>query len=144
MEVGYAKLCIGYVVATALLTGSVGVADFTAERLADPRRLALARRVELVANEVVDANALAPQRVDVELQNGQVYTIDLPAVLGHPDRPLGRIEQLRKFEACCRSASIAFDPAAVAELAAAIDRLDTVDDVRGVLDLVVASDRASA
>jgi 2-methylcitrate dehydratase PrpD len=143
MEVGYAKLCIGYVVATALLTGSVGVDDFTADRLADPRRLALARRVQLVANEIIDPNALAPQSVEVELKNGALHKVDLPAVLGHPDRPLGRAEQLKKFEACCRSASTTFDRAVVAQLVAAIDRLDTVDDVRSILDLMVVSDRAS-
>jgi 2-methylcitrate dehydratase PrpD len=142
MEVGYAKLCIGYVVATALLTGSVGVADFTAERLADPRRLALAQRVELAANDIIDANALAPQSVEVALKDGAVYSVDLPAVLGHPDRPLGRAEQLKKFEACCRSASTTFDPAVVAQLVTAIDRLDTIDDVRSILDLIV-SDHAS-
>jgi 2-methylcitrate dehydratase PrpD len=139
MEPGYAKLCIGYVVATALLTGSVGVADFTAERLADPRRMALAQCVELVGNDVVDANALAPQRVEVTLKNGAVYGMDLPAVLGHPERPLARADQLRKFEACCRSASSPFDAAVMAQIIAAVDRLDTVADVRAVVDLLVAS-----
>jgi 2-methylcitrate dehydratase PrpD len=143
MEVGYAKLCIGYVVATALLTGSVRVEDFTAERLADPQRLTLARRVELVANEIIDANALAPQSVEIRLKNGAVYTIHLPAVLGHPERPLGRAEQLQKFEACCASAKSAFAPSQVAQLLAALDSLDTVDEVSIVVDLAVSADAAS-
>jgi len=138
MNVGYAKLCMGYDVATALLTGDVGIRDFDAEALADPRRIALGRRVEVVSNRNADANALGPQSVEVALHSGATHTIDLPALLGHPDNPLSRERQMKKFDACWRSAGVAFDPRQIEQLIEALDNFDALSDVRRVVDLSIA------
>src|SRR5690606_764426 len=44
MAVSYARLCAPYVIACALQSGGVDLADFTGAALSDPARLALARR----------------------------------------------------------------------------------------------------
>jgi len=138
MEVGYAKLCMGYVVATALLTGTVGITDFEADKRADPERLELGARVQVVPNDVTDPNALVPQSVEVSLRDGRVFSIELAAVLGHPDRPLERDARLQKFEACCASARVPLDTAQVMELIAALEQLDQLEDARRLVDLAIA------
>jgi 2-methylcitrate dehydratase PrpD len=106
MDVNYARLCLGYLVATWLLQGRVGLADFDRAALDDPERLALAQCVVAVPNDCNDPNALAPQRVTLRLHDGRELAIDLPAVLGHPQRPLSAGAQRAKFDACCAHAGL--------------------------------------
>lgn len=138
MNVGYAKLCMGYSVATALITGHVGIEDFDADNLADPARLALAQRVEVLDNGIPDENALGPQSVEVDLKDGRTLRIEVPAVLGHPDRPFVRERQVEKFDACLRSAPFHIGAAQRDELLATLDDLENVPDVRRILDLTTA------
>ena len=128
MDVNYARLCLGYLAATFLLRGSVDPSDFTPTALADPQRLALAAKVFAVPNDSVDPNALAPQSLRVDLRDGQQHGIDLPAVLGHPERPLSPAAQGAKFDACCAQAGMS--PASAAALAQACAALPTLDDLR--------------
>jgi 2-methylcitrate dehydratase PrpD len=138
MEAGYARLCMRYGVATALLTGTVGIDDFTLERLNDPARLELGRRVELVIDESIEASALLPQRVQITLKSGATFDVELPTVLGHPDRPLAEAALVEKFEACCRSARVPLEGDQVARLNAACISLAASSDVRGIVELAVA------
>lgn len=100
MDVTYARLCFQYVGALALLHGGVDVADFSAERLADPRPHDLARRIDLVADDNPDPNALAPQAVSARLNDGRTLRVDIPHTLGSPERPLSREQHLAKFRRC--------------------------------------------
>ena len=100
MDVTYARLCFQYVGALALLQGGVDVADFSPERLADPRLHAIAQRIELMADGNTDPNALGPQAVTAELAAGRTLRIDVPHTLGSPERPLSREQHLAKFRRC--------------------------------------------
>lgn len=138
MSVGYAKLCMGYSVATALLSGQVGIEDFDAEKMLDPARLALAQRVEVLENGVRDENALGPQSVEVDLKDGRTLRIEASVVLGHPDRPFVRERQVEKFDSCLRSAPFYIGETQRDELLATLDDLENVPDVRRILDLSTA------
>ncbi|WPC06235.1 MmgE/PrpD family protein [Pseudomonas benzenivorans] len=138
MNVGYAKLCMGYSIAAALLTGQVGIEDFDPEQLNDPTRLALAQRVEVLDNGIGDENALGPQTVEVELQDGRTLRIEVPAMLGHPQRPLVRSRQVAKFDACLRSAPVPIEQDQRDALLAALDDLENLSDVRRIVDLATS------
>ena len=127
MDVNYARLCLPYLAATCLLRGGVGLADFERSALDDPLRRALAARVASVPNGCTDPNALAPQSLRVELRDGRALDIDLPAVLGHPDRPLSAAAQRAKFDACCAHAGLGM--VATEALAAACAALPEETDV---------------
>src|SRR5690606_13057472 len=73
MAVSYARLCAPYVIACALQSGGVDLADSEDAALADPARLALARRVRLSADDNPDPNALAPVTVAVCLRDGRTH-----------------------------------------------------------------------
>ena len=105
MDVTYARLCFQYVGALALLQGGVDVADFSPERLADPRLHAIAQRIELAADGNPDPNALAPQTVTAELADGRTLRIEVPHTLGSPQRPLSREQHLAKFRRCLSCAA---------------------------------------
>lgn len=137
MDVSYAKLCNGYIAATALLTGNVTVQDFDPQCLADPDRLALGKKVTTRLNDSRDPNALAPVNLEVTLTTGQQVSIDLPAVLGNPDKPLTRSAQLIKFRAACKSALCPFSDAQIEKLINDIDELEQIQNISQLVDLMI-------
>ncbi len=143
MAPSYARLCLPYVVATALLTGDVGVEDFEPDAIASPERQALARCVRLVPNDNSSLNALAPQRVEIDLADGRTVYLDLPAVLGAPQRPLTEAQQIAKARRAIGSARVPLSPAAIDELLAVVSRLEAVDDVAALVDRLVVTPEAT-
>ena len=111
MDVNYARLCLPYLAASYLLNQRITLDDFSPAALADPQRHALATRLRLVPNACTDPNALAPQSLSLGTRDGQHLHIDLPAVLGHPLRPLPGPAQRAKFDACCTHAGLPADAA---------------------------------
>ncbi|MBB5210130.1 MmgE/PrpD family protein [Microbulbifer hydrolyticus] len=136
MSVNYARLCIGYVAATLLLSGDVGVEDFDPAALADPVRQNLAARITMTPSASKDPNALAPQTVTVRLNDGTEYRRELTAILGHPENPLDRSRQLAKFRRCLGSARTPFDAETGVAIIARIERLEqlaSVSELTGLL-----------
>jgi aconitate decarboxylase len=138
MQANYAKLCMGYIAATWLLTGAVDVTDFSPENIADPARQALASRFSMGANDCTDPNALAPQTVVVTLADGTVLREELPSVLGSPERPLSAGQQLAKFRRCCASAQPALAAAQIEQLHEQLMQLEQLNSVSSLVDGMIA------
>lgn len=133
----YARLCLPFVAATALLRGSVDVPDFRGVRLTDASVHELARRVEIVVDDNPDENALTPQTIQVTLRNGQRCDIHLESVIGHPDRPLSREQQVGKFRRCWTYGAHRLREERGDRLIALTDRLEDMVDVRELVALTV-------
>jgi len=138
MTQNYARLCGAYVAARLLLTGDVGVHDFTAAALGDAATLELAGRIAIEADGNPDPNAFTPIAVSIRLRSGAEHTKSLSVVYGNPAKPMTRDAHLAKFRG-----NVAFAdgplPAANAEaLIALVDDLETLDDARRLVDLIVA------
>ncbi len=134
MAPSYARLCLPYVAATALLHGDVQVTDFDPTALADPARHALAARIRIVKDGNPAVNVLAPQRVEISLHDGTELALDLPAVLGAPARPLGRERHLTKFRRAAASGLRPMSETNVERLIDLVDHLEQLDDVRTLVD----------
>lgn len=94
-----ARFSIAYVVATALLHGSVRLAAFSQERLDSPAIRALMERVQLEVEPQLDA-AFPRQRaaqVRITLRDGQTFAMLQPTRKGDPDMPLSDEELNEKF-----------------------------------------------
>jgi aconitate decarboxylase len=129
MSPGYARLCLPYVGAVCLRRGTVGLGDFSAAALTDPETLALARRLTVLEDANPDPNALAPQRVEIDLAEGRTVACAVTSVLGSPERPLSPAAARAKFDACWRSAPhLPYHRAAA--LWDAIAALESLEDVR--------------
>jgi 2-methylcitrate dehydratase PrpD len=100
MSASYARLCLAYCGAVCLRHGTLGLGDFTENALADPDRLALASRLSVIADTNPDPNALAPQRVELDLADGRTIACDVAEVIGSPARPLSADAARAKFAAC--------------------------------------------
>ncbi|WP_371189393.1 MmgE/PrpD family protein [Thalassotalea maritima] len=137
MDVNYAKLCNGFIGATTLLTGGVGVNDFDSEHRHDAQRLALAKKFTMQQNSIVDANALAPIEVTVRLNNGATYQIELRHILGHPQHPLTIEQQLEKFHRACASAQRPFTSQQIDKLINSIDAIEQIPNINNVIKQMV-------
>jgi aconitate decarboxylase len=141
MDVNYARLCLPYLAATALLKSAaqrpvvaINLDDFSESDLSNVNAKALAQRIFAVPNRHTDPNALAPQSLRISLHNGQSFSQALPAVLGHPGRPLSATAQRAKFEHCCEHAGLSKD--ATAQLHSACQQLAQTPDVARWVDLM--------
>jgi aconitate decarboxylase len=134
MAPSYARLCAPYVIATALQSGNVDVLDFEPQRIADPQRQALAGRIRVVPDGNPSLNALAPQRVEVQLHDGSQHAVDLPAVLGAPGRPLSRERHLAKFRRAASSGAQPLAARRIEDLIRLVDELDALPDMRRLVD----------
>ena len=94
-----ARFSIPYVVATALLYGSVRLAAFSSERLADLAIRDLMTRIELSVDPALDA-AFPGQRaahVRIELNDGRTASFYQPTRKGDPEAPLTDDDLSNKF-----------------------------------------------
>lgn len=140
MDVNYARLCLPYLAATGVLTGGVTLDDFERTALDDPARHALAACVRWGPNDCTDPNALAPQTLSITLRDGRPLVLELPAVLGHPARPLPPAAQRAKFDACCAHAG--FSTAASERLHEACRTLADCTDLRSFTALMTRTEPA--
>jgi 2-methylcitrate dehydratase PrpD len=137
LEVNYARLCLPYVGAIALMKGDVGLTDFTPDRLNDPAIHQLAARIEVVVNDVTEASAFVPQAARALLKDGRVLEVGIDTLLGTPQRPLSREAHLAKFRACCAFGFGRPNPALEDALIEATDQLSELIDV-GLLGRLAA------
>lgn len=94
-----ARFSIPYVVATALLFGSVRLAAFSEERLQDTRLRHLMRRIELSVDPSLDAAFPAQRaaRVTIRTKDDAVFEHLQPTRKGDPDAPLTDADLNDKF-----------------------------------------------
>jgi 2-methylcitrate dehydratase PrpD len=111
--------------AKALTYGAVALADFTPQGLADPAARAIA---ELTSCTVDDGARGAS--VTVRTTDGRRLCAQIETPLGHPSRPLPQDRLLAKFRDCCGYAASPPSEQGQQRMIDAIDRLETIDDVR--------------
>ena len=112
-----------FTVATALVHGSVRLAAFTADRLADPRTQALTQRIDVELDPLCQADfpGRRSARLRVTLADGTVLERYQPTRKGDPDDPLTDAELAAKFHELA-------SPAIGANAAAALlHELETLD-----------------
>lgn len=125
-----------FTVASALLGGGglgLYLDDFSDERACDPRRLELARRVRLVADEECDRifPLRFPARLRVRTVGGETREVFVASSRGGPEHPLSDDELRRKFEL---NASRVLGADRVHELAELIGRFEQGETPARLLD----------
>ena len=138
MTINYARLCAAYVAARALITGTVGIEDFTDAAYRDPATRALARRVAVSVRDRGDPNALVPVEVEVVLADGRRLETRLETVYGNPRKPMSREAHLAKFQRNCGLGAALVPEAEARRAIALVDALETVPDVAALVDCVTA------
>jgi 2-methylcitrate dehydratase PrpD len=128
------KFSMPFCAAAAVVDGHVGLATFTADRLADPVVAGMRERVEMSVDPSLDSGAppLTQARVQVTLKDGRVLGAAANGARGYPDRPATSEQLAAKFLSC---AGAALSDARARQALAALQRIDSATDVRTVIDL---------
>lgn len=132
----YARLCMAYAVAKVLQKGSIDLADFRGEALADRQTHALAARVETRDDGNPDPNALGPQTVVVHLSDGTAHSWRCETMLANPARPLTPEQYLAKFRRCLDFSATPLGAGTAGRLIEAVERLEEIEDVRSLTAMI--------
>jgi 2-methylcitrate dehydratase PrpD len=135
MEINYARLNGQYAAAVMLSRGFIGIDDFTLEAIRAPERVALARKVSIVVNDNPDPNALSPVEVDIHMADGTVHSKRIETVYGNPAKPMTRDAHLAKFRRNWESAACGLKDVDAEVMINRVDTLETVPDIRELIDL---------
>lgn len=125
-----------YTSAVKLLDGEVFIEQFAESRLADPRVMALIERIQIAHDPVFDAGGAATRhavRVEAELNDGKVTTVNVEQRRGSSRFPLTRDEIVRKFRGLAKVALPASSVEKIIELVDDIDRLSDMQPLAALL-----------
>lgn len=126
-----AQMSLPYSIAATLETGGAMLDQYTAEALARPGVLALARRVTVVHDpSVPDGDE---PYVDVELKNGQRLSDRVAVARGDCANPLCEAEIIGKFRT---TAGLVLEAAHVARIEQAVRDVATLDNARALDELM--------
>lgn len=127
-----AQLNLSYCVATLLLEGDAFVDQFTAAKVADLARMALAKKVDVIEDPAITALGSKFRhkvRVDLHLQDGTVMAETLETPRGSEKNFASASDITAKFS---KLASRVFSPAERDRIMELVTKLDTLSDI-GVL-----------
>jgi len=131
-----AQLNLPFCVATYLLEGDCGVEQFTDAAVADPKRMALAERIEVKADPAITAKGAPCRhsvRVEVQLRGGERLECAKEAPRGSERNFAAPADIIAKFE---KLAAHGLSPARAAELRDAVLGLERLRDAGQIADLM--------
>ncbi|WP_116132755.1 MmgE/PrpD family protein [Tropicimonas sp. IMCC34043] len=128
-----ARFSTQYLVARALLHGTVGLNDFQPDALGDGQTQEVMRRIDLATHDCGDLNL---GRIAVTLPGGARHEASASIAMGRGrDNPLSEDEFRRKFDDCCTAL---MTPADAAMLYDGLMALETQSAVTGMTCLLAA------
>src|SRR5579871_2417993 len=132
-----AQLNMSYCLATLLLEGDVFVEQFSEDKLADPDRLALAAKVEVIEDPAITARGSKfrhMMHVAVHLTDGTVLEETVEAPRGSEKSFASADDVVAKFMKLTAPRMAPADAHKLAELVLNLDRLPSVDEVLRALN----------
>ena len=128
------KFSVQYTTAVALLDGEITVDSFTNERRFAPDLVALLPKVKLTIDDAIPPDFDRMHViVNVWLSDGRQLSKRVDKLAGWIGSPLTREQRLKKFFSCVRRVIEENAARRVLEL---VERLDTLPDVREIMDIV--------
>lgn len=134
-----AQFSIPYTVATAFVDGGVRLEHFSDVALQRKDILALAQKVEAFVDEEMErqtGRGVTPAELYVEMDDGSTHRLRMDVPEGHPSRPISRETFSEKAADCFRAASRPLRDGASQELRALVDKLESLDDVRKLVQVL--------
>jgi 2-methylcitrate dehydratase PrpD len=132
------KFSMEYSLAVCLLDRWAGLAQYTADRAADPALLPLMRRVDVVVDDSIPVNmAFFPSIVTVTLDDGRRLTERVDVPVGYPSRPLSQDQVTTKARDCCAGV---LEDQQFDDLVDVVTHLEDCPDI-GVLGAALSSSR---
>ncbi len=127
------KFAINYVVALCILDGELEIETFTDAKANDPQVQQALSKVHVIVDKTIpEPGPYCP--VTVELTDGTRFAYTARIAKGHPENPMTENEVLDKFRSNAKSV---ISEKQSKELIATILKLETVDNVRALVNLLI-------
>lgn len=127
------KFAINYVVALCILDGKLEIETFTDAKANDPQVQQALSKVHVIVDKTIpEPGPYCP--VTVELTDGTRFAYTAKTAKGHPENPMTENEVLDKFRSNAKSVISEKQSKA---LIATILKLETVDNVRALVNLLI-------
>jgi 2-methylcitrate dehydratase len=126
-----------YITARAMLDGDISNDSYAAERLRDPRVLALMSKTSVKEDPAFASSGgnAPPTRVTAVLKDGRRIAHEIDDMPGFPGKPMTRADVERKFRSNLGRRTLQEDATAVLEALWALDRTDDLRSLTGKLAL---------
>jgi 2-methylcitrate dehydratase PrpD len=100
----FAKFCLPFCVASALRFGHANLADFSAERIADPAMIRMRAKIRIQSDPELSAMYPRkwPARIEIVKRSGERLTGAADHPKGDPENPLSESEVVAKFKSLTR------------------------------------------
>jgi 2-methylcitrate dehydratase PrpD len=126
------KFAVNYVVALAILEGQLTIETFTDAKVNEPEVQEFLRKVCVIRDGAIpEPGTYCP--VTVELKDGTRFTHTASIAKGHPENPITEAEVMEKFSSNVKGA---LEDARRDALMSAVRRLESVNNVRDIVDLL--------
>jgi 2-methylcitrate dehydratase PrpD len=132
-----AQFSVQYCVASAIVRRSATLDHFRPEMVIVPELEPLMARIEVGADEAMDARGHSSVDFMLTTTDGRQASRSYDVSPGYPGRELSDDEHLARFDDCMAYAPYPLSPGRIAKLRAAVDRLDELQDVRSLVGLLV-------
>jgi 2-methylcitrate dehydratase PrpD len=127
------KFSVQYTTAIALLDGEITIDSFTDERRFAPDAVELLKRTTLRYDDTIPRDFDRMHVVvAVTMKGGRSVSKKIDRLSGWVGYPLTRDERLKKFRSCARRV---LDPAPTERIVELVEKLDTLADVREIMDI---------
>jgi len=130
-----AMFSLPYVVGTAILRGDVLLEDFSADAIADPERLTIADKVEIVVDKDINREsedlhcAFSPHELAIETGSGRHFSQKLYYAKGFPQKPMTMEDCAEKAKKCAPFGVKPFPDTRVDALKEIIQHLEDQEDI---------------
>jgi 2-methylcitrate dehydratase PrpD len=128
-----------YAAAVTLIDGEAFIDQYTEDRLADQKILALMPRIEIIHDPDLDRGGAAKRhavKIDAALKDGSVLSTYIEQRRGSADHPLSAVEIEQKFS---RLAADFLSEAAIGELIEIVAQLELQRDMKRLVELITTS-----
>jgi len=131
------QFSIPWAVAVVFARGRAGIGDFTEEAINSPDILDISGKVRIeVDTSLGGSGSMDPAKVGVTTKEGQTYVEQADAPLEGSEKPLPFSAYERKFRDCAAYSVKPLSDTQIDEVIAHINRLERVDDIREVIELL--------
>lgn len=141
-----AQFSIPYTVAAAWIDGHLGIGHFTDEGLRRDDVLELASRVQPFVDEEMDREwrrFVTPAKVILRFRSGETLERRVDYSRGHPRNPMTSLELAAKTRDCAAFAARPLARATAAQLTAAVDQLESLDDISRLVRILTPIEETS-
>lgn len=132
-----AQFNIRFCVANAFVRGSSRLEHFTESRMKEGAILELAKRINVVPDQALEARGHTPHDMRVTMRDGREFVRLTNIAPGFPGNPLSRQDHEKRFQDCLDFARKPLGEEKAKEITTLIRDLESVDDARKFTQLLV-------